>query len=145
VCGDHAGREFGRRFSDENAFFEGKEPHAVQLRQAPTTQLRPGAAAVRGADHDADAQPRKGHRGSADDPTDAVAEKADAPQRAIGRAGKELPGAAAVVGAPNDAVIADGPTDALVNELHVVQVRIVLNGDRRDRAGRVALVGRRGA
>jgi hypothetical protein len=42
-------------------------------------------------------------------------------------------------------MIADGPTDALVNELHVVQVRIVLNGHRRDRAGRVALVGSRGA
>ena len=124
---NHARGKLGRRFAHEHAFGQRKEPHAVQLRQPSATKFDPSASAIGRRQHDADPHPGEGHRRSADNPADTIAEEADTPQRTIGRRPKQPPIAATVACPPDDAVIADGPARPLVQELDVVQVGVVLD------------------
>ncbi len=109
----------------------------------PAGLFAPGAAAVRGLEHDSHTQASERHGGAPHDPADAIVDEADTPEGTVGRAGEELPGASAVGGVPDHAVIADRPADVGVNKLHVVQTGVILNGSGYDRRHGCRAGGRR--
>ena len=131
---NHARGKLGRRFTHEDAFTQRKESHAVQLRQPSAAKVGPSAAAVCRRQHDADPETSEGHRRPADDPADPLTQKTNASQRTVGRRAEQPPIPSSVLRPPDHAMIADGPAEAAIQELNIMQVGVVL--DRRWGDGR---------